>query len=54
MEISWKKNLGNTDRVLRILLGTLLYFDAVKKSRTSLHIRRGMGILTVIEGIMGY
>ncbi len=58
MDISYKRNIGNIDRIARVLLGiVLLYaalFQPVVISSGWLYAAGIVGIFMLIEGAVGY
>ncbi|ARE88346.1 YgaP family membrane protein [Clostridium formicaceticum] len=57
MKISFKQNIGNTDRLIRIIIGTILVLLVFYNIVTS-NILRNLLVITstllLIEGVIGY
>jgi len=54
VEVSFKKNLGNTDRVLRVILGISLSYLALPINTIWTIILNIIGIVIAVEGFIGY
>ncbi len=58
MELSFKRNIGNVDRTLRVILGiTLLYLSAFEPfpiDNIWVIVLGAIGIVMAIEGAVGY
>ena len=56
MELDWKKNLGNTDRVIRLVIGIILIGLVLMKTITGWWVVATivLGVSQLIEAALGY
>ncbi len=58
MDLSFKRNIGNIDRVVRVILGIILLYTAlfqpIAMSLLWIYLVGIVGIFMLIEGAVGY